>query len=69
MEGDQLALTEEIYRLQNQLVEQERRLARLEHQLQALDLTGPACPRCENRGLVPNNDRLYCPSCEYAHSL
>ena len=43
----QQSLFEEIRELQTRVEEQNQRLARLERQLQALNLSGPPCPRCD----------------------
>lgn len=65
----QQSLFGEMRELKSRLEEQERRLARLERQLRALDLCGSPCPNCENGEMVQSDDRLHCPVCGYAHSL
>lgn len=65
----QQSLFEEIRELESRLEEQERRLARLERHLRALDLCGSPCPRCENGEMIRDDDRIHCPACGYAHSL
>lgn len=63
------SLAEEVQELQRRVEEQNRRLARLERQLQALNIHGSPCPRCDQGEIVRDDDRLYCPACGYAHPL
>ena len=65
----QQSLVEEVRELQTRLEEQNQRLARLERQLQTLNLRGSPCPRCDQGEIVRDGDRLHCPVCEYAHPL
>ena len=65
----QQSLIEEVRELQTRLKEQDRRLARLEQQLQALNLSGPSCPCCDQGEMLQDNDRLQCPACGYGHSI
>lgn len=65
----QQSLFEEIRELQTRVEEQNQRLARLERQLQILNLSGPPCPRCDGGVMLQDDDRLQCPGCGYAHPL
>lgn len=65
----QQSLVEEVRELKTRLEEQNQRLARLERQLQILNLRGSPCPRYEQGEIVRDDDRLHCPVCEYAHPL
>lgn len=63
------SLFEEVRELQTRLEEQNQRLARLEQQLQTLNLRGPPCPRCDQGEMLREDDRLQCSGCGYAHPL
>lgn len=62
-------LFEKIRELQTRIEEQNQRLARLERQLQTLNLSGPPCPSCDWGVMLQDDDRLQCPDCGYAHTL
>lgn len=65
----QRTVFEGVRELNRRVEEQERRLAELERHFRALGLRGPPCPRCENGGMVREDDRLQCSDCGYAHAL
>lgn len=65
----QQLLVEEVRELQTRIEEQSQRVARLERQLQLLNLCGPPCPRCDQGEMLRDDDRLQCSACGYAHSL
>lgn len=63
------SMSVEMRDLQAHLEEQNQRVAKLESQVQLLLSCNSPCPRCEQGEIRPDDDRLQCTVCDYAHPL